>query len=101
MNVWSRMYVRLSNFEICLFQYIITLLNPPAHQCIVPIPRSSLNTHHVMIVFSKVFHVRPVTQGDVIRADAKDIPRIFQVNLTKSNKCTLVKVISNVVLIQS
>lgn len=28
---------------------------------------------------SKVFHVRSVTQGDVIRADAKDIPRIFQV----------------------
>lgn len=28
--------------------------------------------------FSKVFHVRPVTQGDVIRADAKEIPRIFQ-----------------------
>jgi hypothetical protein len=27
----------------------------------------------------KVYHVRPVTQGDVIRADAKDIPRIFQV----------------------
>lgn len=94
--VWSRMYVRLSNFKICLllhlFQYIITLLNPPAHQCIVPIPCSSLNTHHVMIVFSKVFHVRPVTQGDVIRADAKDIPRIFQVNLNKSHKiCTLVK----------
>lgn len=98
------MYVRLSNFEICLllhlFQYIITVLNPPAHQCIVPI-RSSLNTHHVMIVFSKVFHVRPVTQGDVIRADAKDIPRIFQVNFNKSNKCTLVQVISKVVLIQS
>ena len=29
--------------------------------------------------FSKVFHVRSVTQGDVIRAEAKDIPRIFQV----------------------
>lgn len=28
--------------------------------------------------FSKVFHVRSVTQGDVIRADAKEIPRIFQ-----------------------
>ena len=30
--------------------------------------------------YSKVFHVRSVTQGDVIRAEAKDIPRIFQVN---------------------
>lgn len=27
---------------------------------------------------SKVFHVRSVTQGDVIRADAREIPRIFQ-----------------------
>lgn len=25
-----------------------------------------------------MFHVRSVTQGDVIRADSKDIPRIFQ-----------------------
>jgi hypothetical protein len=30
------------------------------------------------IINSKVFHVRSVTQGDVIRADAKEIPRIFQ-----------------------
>lgn len=30
------------------------------------------------MIYSKVFHVRPVTQGDVIRADAKEIPRIFQ-----------------------
>lgn len=33
---------------------------------------------NLFIFFSKVFHVRSVTQGDVIRADAKDIPRIFQ-----------------------
>lgn len=33
------------------------------------------------LYFSKVFHVRSVTQGDVIRADAKDIPRIFQVGV--------------------
>ena len=32
-----------------------------------------------LFLFSKVFHVRSVTQGDVIRAEAKDIPRIFQV----------------------
>ncbi|XP_039280679.1 rho-associated protein kinase 1 isoform X1 [Nilaparvata lugens] len=37
------------------------------------------NTDPVLILdLNKVFHVRPVTQGDVIRADAKDIPRIFQ-----------------------
>lgn len=29
-------------------------------------------------ICSKVFHVRSVTQGDVIRADSRDIPRIFQ-----------------------
>ena len=34
-----------------------------------------------VFLFSKLFHVRPVTQGDVYRADAKDIPRIFQVRL--------------------
>ncbi|XP_062539982.1 rho-associated protein kinase 1 [Armigeres subalbatus] len=32
----------------------------------------------LIIDLSKVFHVRPVTQGDVIRADPKEIPRIFQ-----------------------
>ncbi|XP_057657147.1 rho-associated protein kinase 1 isoform X2 [Diorhabda carinulata] len=32
----------------------------------------------IVLDLSKVFHVRSVTQGDVIRADSKDIPRIFQ-----------------------
>ncbi|XP_058063524.1 rho-associated protein kinase 2 [Anopheles bellator] len=32
----------------------------------------------LIIDLSKVFHVRSVTQGDVIRADPKEIPRIFQ-----------------------
>lgn len=32
----------------------------------------------LILDLSKVFHVRSVTQGDVIRADAKEIPRIFQ-----------------------
>lgn len=32
-------------------------------------------------VYRKLYHVRPVTQGDVYRAEAKDIPRIFQVRL--------------------
>ncbi|XP_050529060.1 rho-associated protein kinase 1 isoform X3 [Daktulosphaira vitifoliae] len=37
------------------------------------------NTDPILIInLNKVFHVRSVTQGDVIRADAKDIPRIFQ-----------------------
>ncbi|CAL1536686.1 unnamed protein product [Lymnaea stagnalis] len=38
------------------------------------------NTDPIMVLdIDKVFHVRPVTQGDVYRADAKDIPRIFQI----------------------
>ena len=42
----------------------------------------ALEIAHKDIAFTncrKLFHVRPVTQGDVIRADGKDIPRIFQV----------------------
>ena len=29
--------------------------------------------------FSKLYHVRSVTQGDALRADAKDIPKMFQI----------------------
>ncbi|XP_050309510.1 rho-associated protein kinase 1 [Anthonomus grandis grandis] len=37
------------------------------------------NTDPVIVLdLCKVFHVRSVTQGDVIRADSRDIPRIFQ-----------------------
>lgn len=32
----------------------------------------------LILDLSKLFHVRSVTQGDVIRADVKEIPRIFQ-----------------------
>lgn len=39
-----------------------------------------MNSDPVMVLdIDKLFHVRPVTQGDVYRADAKDIPRIFQI----------------------
>jgi hypothetical protein len=33
----------------------------------------------LILDLSKLFHVRSVTQGDVIRAEVKEIPRIFQV----------------------
>ncbi|CAG0881848.1 unnamed protein product [Darwinula stevensoni] len=33
----------------------------------------------LILDLDKVFHVRSVSQGDVIRADAKDIPKIFQI----------------------
>ncbi|XP_037073648.1 rho-associated protein kinase 1-like isoform X2 [Pollicipes pollicipes] len=36
-------------------------------------------TDPVMVLdLSKLFHVRPVSQGDVMRADPRDIPRVFQ-----------------------
>lgn len=38
-------------------------------------------TKHLFFPYSKLFHVRPVTQTDVYRADAKEIPRIFQVRI--------------------
>jgi len=41
-----------------------------------------LRTYVSVCVCSKLFHVRPVTQGDVYRAESKDIPCIFQVHLT-------------------
>ncbi|XP_061097790.1 rho-associated protein kinase 2-like isoform X2 [Conger conger] len=34
---------------------------------------------YMVLDISKLYHVRPVTQTDVYRADAKDIPRIFQI----------------------
>lgn len=38
--------------------------------------------------------MRPVTQGDVIRAEAKDIPRIFQVIQTILQcQCYLISII--------
>ncbi|XP_064626393.1 rho-associated protein kinase 2-like isoform X3 [Lineus longissimus] len=38
------------------------------------------NADPVLVLdIDKLFHVRSVTQGDVIRADTKDVPRIFQV----------------------
>ena len=46
-----------------------------------------------ILIYSKVFHVRSVTQGDVIRAEAKDIPRIFQVIFFR--KCTINNFILN------
>ncbi|XP_071489057.1 rho-associated protein kinase 2-like [Diadema antillarum] len=33
---------------------------------------------YLVLDIDKLFHVRAVTQGDVIRAEARDIPRIFQ-----------------------
>ncbi|XP_062893636.1 rho-associated protein kinase 2 isoform X4 [Mobula hypostoma] len=38
-----------------------------------------LSNPSMVLDIDKLFHVRQVTQGDVYRADAKEIPRIFQI----------------------
>ncbi|MGH0179023.1 UNVERIFIED_CONTAM: hypothetical protein FKN15_020309 [Acipenser sinensis] len=38
-----------------------------------------LSNPYMVLDITKLFHVRPVTQTDVYRADAKEIPRIFQI----------------------
>ncbi|XP_015109707.1 rho-associated protein kinase 1 isoform X1 [Diachasma alloeum] len=60
---WKKQYVVVSSKKIIFYN--------SEHE--------KMNADPVLILdLSKVFHVRSVTQGDVIRADAKDIPRIFQ-----------------------
>lgn len=64
---WKKQYVVVSSKKIIFYNS----------------ENDKLNADPVLILdLNKVFHVRSVTQGDVIRADAKDIPRIFQVIYT-------------------
>lgn len=61
---WKKQYVVVSSKKIIFYNS----------------ENDKLNADPVLILdLNKVFHVRSVTQGDVIRANAKDIPRIFQV----------------------
>ncbi|XP_047365122.1 rho-associated protein kinase 2 isoform X2 [Vespa velutina] len=60
---WKKQYVVVSSKKIIFYNS----------------ENDKMNADPVLILdLSKVFHVRSVTQGDVIRANAKDIPRIFQ-----------------------
>ncbi|XP_046399463.1 rho-associated protein kinase 2 isoform X1 [Ischnura elegans] len=60
---WKKQYVVVSSKKIIFYNSEMDKANAdPA----------------MILDLNKVFHVRSVTQGDVIRADAKDIPRIFQ-----------------------
>ncbi|CAH0556417.1 unnamed protein product [Brassicogethes aeneus] len=60
---WKRQYVVVSSRKIIFYNS----------------ENDKQNTDPVIVLdLCKVFHVRSVTQGDVIRADSKDIPRIFQ-----------------------
>lgn len=60
---WKRQYVVVSSRKIIFYSSEL----------------EKQNSDPVLILdLSKVFHVRSVTQGDVIRADSRDISRIFQ-----------------------
>ncbi|XP_037936362.1 rho-associated protein kinase 1 isoform X2 [Teleopsis dalmanni] len=61
---WKRQFVIVSSRSIIFYNS--------------EIDKQNTNDPLLIIDLSKVFHVRSVTQGDVIRADAKEIPRIFQ-----------------------
>ncbi|XP_039610652.1 rho-associated protein kinase 1 isoform X1 [Polypterus senegalus] len=41
----------------------------------------------MVLDIDKLFHVRPVTQGDVYRADVDEIPRIFQILYANEGEC--------------
>merc|ERR1719410_1781024 len=61
---WKKLYVVVSSRKIIFFNSEMDKQN---------------SDPTLILDLNKVFHVRSVTQGDVIRADAKEIPRIFQV----------------------
>ncbi|OQR79377.1 rho-associated protein kinase 2-like, partial [Tropilaelaps mercedesae] len=60
---WKRQYVVVMNQKVHFFNH--------EHDQSTAEPTLSLD-------ISRLFHVRPVTQGDVIRANSGDIPKIFQ-----------------------
>merc|ERR1712223_1821737 len=61
---WKKLYIVVSSRKIIMFNS----------------EQDRQNSDPTLILdLNKVLHVRSVTQGDVIRADAKEIPRIFQV----------------------
>ncbi|KAL5277687.1 ROCK2 family protein [Megaselia abdita] len=61
---WKAQYVVVSSRKIIFYN--------------TEVDKQNTNDPVLILDLSKVFHVRSVTQGDVIRADAKEIPRIFQ-----------------------
>lgn len=64
---WKKQYVVVSSKKIIFYNS----------------ENDKMNADPVLILdLNKVFHVRSVTQGDVIRANGKDIPRIFQVAIS-------------------
>nr|KAI8754220.1 rho-associated protein kinase 2-like [Biomphalaria glabrata] len=72
---WKKQYVVVSSRKVLFFNS----------------ENDKQNTDPIMVLdIDKLFHVRPVTQGDVYRAEAKDIPRIFQIlYASEGEKCKL------------
>nr|XP_022315785.1 rho-associated protein kinase 1-like isoform X1 [Crassostrea virginica]XP_022315786.1 rho-associated protein kinase 1-like isoform X1 [Crassostrea virginica] len=62
---WKKQYVVVSSKKVLFY-------NTEAD-------RQNVSDPVLVLDIESLFHVRPVTQGDVYRADSKDIPRIFQV----------------------
>ncbi|XP_033644606.1 rho-associated protein kinase 2-like isoform X3 [Asterias rubens] len=63
-NGWRKKYVEVSSKKVLFYESE---------------EEKSIKKPYLVLDIDKLYHVRAVTQGDVIRADAKDIPRIFQV----------------------
>uniref|UniRef100_A0AAQ4Q1Z3 Rho-associated protein kinase 2 n=1 Tax=Gasterosteus aculeatus aculeatus TaxID=481459 RepID=A0AAQ4Q1Z3_GASAC len=61
---WERKYVVVSSKKVLFYN------NEQDKEQSIP---------YMVLDIDKLFHVRPVTQTDVYRADAKEIPRIFQI----------------------
>ncbi|XP_042357331.1 rho-associated protein kinase 2 isoform X1 [Plectropomus leopardus] len=61
---WEKKYVVVSSKKILFYN------NEQDKEQSIP---------YMVLDIDKLFHVRPVTQTDVYRADAKEIPRIFQI----------------------
>lgn len=78
---WKKQYVVVSSKKIIFYNS----------------ENDKMNADPVLILdLNKVFHVRSVTQGDVIRANAKDIPRIFQVSTSLISILWIVAILASV-----
>uniref|UniRef100_A0A8C7VTR7 non-specific serine/threonine protein kinase n=1 Tax=Oncorhynchus mykiss TaxID=8022 RepID=A0A8C7VTR7_ONCMY len=69
---WERKYVVVSSKKILFYN---------SEQ------DKELSNPYMVLDIDKLFHVRPVTQTDVYRADAKEIPRIFQILYANEGEC--------------
>uniref|UniRef100_A0A6Q2XUV6 non-specific serine/threonine protein kinase n=1 Tax=Esox lucius TaxID=8010 RepID=A0A6Q2XUV6_ESOLU len=69
---WERKYVVVSSKKILFYN---------SEQ------DKELSNPYMVLDIDKLFHVRPVTQTDVYRADSKEIPRIFQILYANEGEC--------------